>query len=128
MTFWDTILSTINFLNSTFSAHTDYASYILSDSNFVVLTTFYYKIQQFTNFIQLLLSSVYSPIFLSVSSSTFSALCIAFKFLVLIALLIFIRGGIPRYRFDHLTKVGWIKYLSLVLASMLIQFLLMWMC
>ena len=128
MTFWDTILSTINFLHSTFSLHTDYTSYILSDSTFVLFTTFYYKVQQLTNFIQLVLNSIYSPIFLSVSSSTFNALCIALKFLLLIALLIFIRGGIPRYRFDHLTKVGWIKYLSLVLASMLIQFLLMWMC
>jgi NADH:ubiquinone oxidoreductase subunit H len=28
------------------------------------------------------------------------------KFLVLIALLIFIRGGVPRYRYDFLTKMG----------------------
>lgn len=39
-----------------------------------------------------------------------------FKFIVLIALLVFIRGGIPRYRYDFLTKIGWIKFLSLVLA------------
>lgn len=128
MTFWDIMLSAINFLHSTFSLHTDYTSYILSDSTFVLLATLYYKAQQLTNFIQLALNSIYSPIFLSVSSSTFNALCIALKFLLLIALLIFIRGGIPRYRFDHLTKVGWIKYLSLVLASMLIQFLLIWIC
>jgi NADH:ubiquinone oxidoreductase subunit H len=30
----------------------------------------------------------------------------AVKFLVLIALMIFIRGGIPRYRYDFLTKIG----------------------
>ena len=34
------------------------------------------------------------------------ALTMAFKFLCLIALLIFIRGGVPRYRYDFLTKIG----------------------
>ena len=28
------------------------------------------------------------------------------KFILLIALLVFVRGGIPRYRFDFLTKIG----------------------
>ena len=28
------------------------------------------------------------------------------KFIALIALLIFVRGGIPRYRYDFLTKIG----------------------
>lgn len=44
---------------------------------------------------------------------------IAVKFLTLIGLLIFIRGGIPRYRYDFLTKIGWIKFLSLVLSVFL---------
>lgn len=39
-----------------------------------------------------------------------------FKFILLIALLVFIRGGIPRYRYDFLTKIGWVKFLSLVLS------------
>jgi len=43
----------------------------------------------------------------------------ALKFLMLIAMLVFIRGGIPRYRYDFLTKIGWIKFLSLVLAVFL---------
>jgi NADH:ubiquinone oxidoreductase subunit H len=30
----------------------------------------------------------------------------ALKFLILISLLIFIRGGVPRYRYDFLTKIG----------------------
>jgi NADH:ubiquinone oxidoreductase subunit H len=30
----------------------------------------------------------------------------ALKFLILIAMLVFIRGGIPRYRYDFLTKIG----------------------
>ena len=28
------------------------------------------------------------------------------KFIILTALLVFIRGGIPRYRYDFLTKIG----------------------
>jgi NADH:ubiquinone oxidoreductase subunit H len=49
---------------------------------------------------------------------------IAIKFVLLIALLIFVRGGIPRYRYDFLTKLGWIKTLSLVLALFIINLLL----
>lgn len=32
------------------------------------------------------------------------------KFLASILILIFIRAGIPRYRYDFLTKLGWIKF------------------
>jgi len=32
------------------------------------------------------------------------------KFLISILILIFIRAGIPRYRYDFLTKLGWIKF------------------
>jgi len=53
-----------------------------------------------------------------------AALVIALKFIFLIALLVFIRGGIPRYRYDFLTKIGWIKFLSLVIAVFLSSFLL----
>lgn len=27
-----------------------------------------------------------------------------------------IRGGVPRYRYDFLTKMGWVKFLGLVLS------------
>lgn len=37
------------------------------------------------------------------------------KFLLCIALLIFIRGGTPRYRYDYLTKIGWVKFLGFTL-------------
>jgi hypothetical protein len=36
----------------------------------------------------------------------------AFKMLLLISFLIFIRGGTPRYRYDYLTKIGWLKFLG----------------
>jgi len=53
-----------------------------------------------------------------------AALVMAIKFILLIALLVFIRGGVPRYRYDFLTKIGWIKFLSLVLAVFLSSLLL----
>lgn len=45
------------------------------------------------------------PEFLLKTVST-AALVMTFKFILLIALLIFIRGGVPRYRYDFLTKIG----------------------
>ena len=56
--------------------------------------------------------------------TSIAAILIALKFIFLIALLVFIRGGIPRYRYDFLTKIGWIKFLSLVIAVFLSSFLL----
>jgi NADH:ubiquinone oxidoreductase subunit H len=53
-----------------------------------------------------------------------AAIVVALKFILLIALLVFIRGGVPRYRYDFLTKIGWIKFLSLVIAVFLSSFLL----
>jgi len=53
------------------------------------------------------------------------AISIALKFLMCICLLIFARGGIPRFRFDYLTRLGWIRFLSLVLLSFLIELFLL---
>ena len=33
-----------------------------------------------------------------------------------LSFLILIRGGVPRYRYDILTKLGWVKFLGFVLA------------
>lgn len=41
----------------------------------------------------------------------------AIKFLICIAFLILIRGGTPRYRYDYLTKLGWLKFISFILFS-----------
>jgi len=57
-----------------------------------------------------------------------NSIILAVKFMVLIALFIFIRGGIPRYRYDFLTKMGWIKFLSLVLSLFLLSLLLTYLC
>ena len=38
------------------------------------------------------------------------------KILVSIMFLILIRGGTPRYRYDYLTKLGWLKFIGIALA------------
>ena len=38
------------------------------------------------------------------------------KFVLCISWLIVIRGCIPRYRYDFLTKIGWVKFLGYVLG------------
>lgn len=63
----------------------------------------------------------------SVKTLTINSLVFTFKFLLAIALLVFIRGGVPRYRYDFLTKIGWIKFLSLVLSIFLSSLLLVYL-
>ena len=46
----------------------------------------------------------------------YNSISMSVKMLLCIALLVFVRGGIPRYRFDYLTKIGWVKILSIVLS------------
>ena len=62
---------------------------------------FYLKTAFFSifTFIELLLD-------IQINSNMKDAMCMAIKFLICIALLIFARGGIPRFRFDYLTKLG----------------------
>jgi NADH:ubiquinone oxidoreductase subunit H len=55
------------------------------------------------------------------------SLLYSFKFLISILFLIFIRAGIPRYRYDFLTKLGWLKfflYTALFLVLTLLTFIL----
>jgi len=77
---------------------------------------------QTTNYVIDFLFSICPSFILKYTSV--AAILIALKFILLIALLVFIRGGIPRYRYDFLTKIGWIKFLSLVIAVFLSSFLL----
>lgn len=77
--------------------------------------------------------SVYVESFLTLETSithatnhiVAKAVSIALKFLLCIAVLIFVRGGIPRFRFDYLTRLGWIRFLSLVLLSFIIELFLL---
>ena len=53
--------------------------------------------------------------------ATYSLASIVFsvKFVILVSLLIFVRGGIPRYRYDYLTKLGWTKMLNILFCVFL---------
>ena len=43
----------------------------------------------------------------------------ALKFGLTILFLILIRGGTPRYRYDYLTKLGWLKFLGFIITLFL---------
>ena len=45
------------------------------------------------------------------------------KFCLSISFLILIRGGTPRYRYDYLTKLGWLKFLGLVILVFFLSLL-----
>ena len=66
---------------------------------YAVLVASFSILLVFSELVYLLLSD-------SLSSGMLDSLIVSVKFLLLVALLVFIRGGIPRYRFDHLTKMG----------------------
>ena len=107
-----------------------YSSSINSSFTFDILNNYsilgYTFLASSLSFMVVILDLFYTVMSDSLSSNMLDSIIVAIKFLLLIALLVFIRGGIPRYRFDHLTKMGWIKFLSLVLASILIEMLLIW--
>lgn len=63
-------------------------------------------------------------LFSTIKFTSFLSIFMGIKFILLLGLLIVVRGGIPRYRYDFLTKLGWIKTLSLVLVIFLINLLL----
>jgi len=96
--------------------HLNYGLYVF-DLIFRFLS--YNCIIHFFNF----LNSMFYHMFTEIVYSSF---LISIKFIVLIALLVFVRGGIPRYRFDYLTKLGWTKFLSLILLSFLLELYLIW--
>ena len=51
----------------------------------------------------------------------------AIKFLFVLMLLIFIRGGTPRYRLDFLTKLGWSKFNLWIIFIYLTLFIVVWL-
>ena len=132
MQVWNFFSSKLSLLSSTsYDLLTN--AYSSSVNSFFVFDTLNnYSILMYTilvsslSFLILILDLLYIIASDSLSSNMLDSIVVATKFLFLIALLVFIRGGIPRYRFDHLTKMGWIKFLSLVLASILIEMFLIW--
>ena len=49
-----------------------------------------------------------------------TCLMFAAKLMLCLTFLILIRGGVPRYRYDFLTKLGWVKFLGYVLTVFII--------
>lgn len=103
-----------------FDLHLNFDFYVTEP---VVYTLSYYYIIYFFNII---VNSVTYLIQFGFTTTVYSSAVISLKFIVLIALLVFVRGGIPRYRFDYLTKLGWTKFLSLILLSFLLELYLIW--
>jgi len=52
------------------------------------------------------------------------ALVYGIKFFISILFLIFIRAGIPRYRYDFLTFLGWVRFLLISVLFLLALFIL----
>ena len=77
-----------------------------SMENYLPLVSFFNIIFFFKTLIIHLLTSIELILQFQLSTNMKDAICMAIKFLVCIALLIFARGGIPRFRFDYLTKLG----------------------
>ena len=129
MKFWNLYSSNVKNQDLDFTSFLE--RNLSSDSKLNYVVDFSYSLNYWSHQVfsklDLIPSYISNTLDLSLENHTLESLSIAIKFLLLVALLIFIRGGIPRYRFDHLTKMGWIKYLSLVLASLLIQFLLVYL-
>lgn len=86
---------------------------------FIKLFTFFDK------YIYLAFDFFEVAIYFNLSHTSVSLIAIAIKFLFCISLLIFARGGIPRFRFDYLTKLGWIRFLSLVILFFLVEIFLL---
>ena len=101
------VTSSMSNLNS-IVLYTSYSLYSVIANIFISLYVVIINIFKFKN--------IYTPI-----------INISIKFIILIALLVFIRGGIPRYRYDFLTKIGWIKFLSLILGIFLNSLLLIYL-
>lgn len=112
------VLDTLTFLFSSLQLY----SYSIT---FYIIEFFVNSLLLIDNFLRLLLNLTGTTLYFNFSSSSLALILMAIKFLLCISLLIFARGGIPRFRFDYLTKLGWIRFLSLVLLSFLVEILLL---
>lgn len=91
-----------------------WGSSFLGESFLTLLLSFDTILIQLINFIGIVN-------YFNISTTTANAICTAIKFILCISFLIFSRGGIPRFRYDYLTKLGWIRFLSLVLLSFCLE-------
>lgn len=113
-----TYILNLNFFEDIYILNTELLSYSSSSYLFFLVKPFL----SLYNFVTLNFTNFFSFKLLTINSLTFT-----FKFVLVIALLVFIRGGVPRYRYDFLTKIGWIKFLSLILSMFLSSLLLVYL-
>lgn len=115
--FFNDVLLSYNYYNVRLHAYT-----LVEAESLYIMWGFYLSFQ-----FALLQCISYLNIFfeLQMSTNMQDAINVSIKFLLCIALLIFARGGIPRFRFDYLTKLGWIRFLSLVILSFVIELIIL---
>jgi NADH:ubiquinone oxidoreductase subunit H len=78
---------------------------LFTSSQFVILSILLTIIIILTKSIYILLSPILL-IFSTLKLTSYLSIFMGLKFILLIGLLIVVRGGIPRYRYDFLTKLG----------------------
>ena len=102
------ILETVNnfFMYYNYNSTITQLSSSSSVLSYLPLHTLYAIIFLLQTTIVSLFTSLELLIDIQINTNMKDAICIAIKFLLCIALLIFARGGIPRFRFDYLTKLG----------------------
>lgn len=103
----------------------EYSNIILISAFFVLL---FWPVQiyiEHNNFAIDLLLSPYSSNILETKKTLIFFLCIfAIKILSLITLIIYVRGIVPRYRYDQLMKLQWTAILPFVLAYLILSMII----
>lgn len=80
-----------------------------------------YHIAESKNVINVLLENWESVLHVSIKIDTnFATTFFTIKLASCILLLILLKGGVPRYRYDYLTKIGWIRFLAWTLTIFLV--------
>ena len=102
---------------------------LLGEEYYLTLNTMLFNLLGYTTLLHTTYSNIlgtvqlwYIPEVVLLYTSQVAILSFGLKFIVIILLLIFVRGGIPRYRYDFLTKMGWFKYFSWVLLFFMLSF------
>lgn len=86
---------------------------IFKDIFCFVHTFLIFIINLFINYSQISISIKSFSIFYTFTFN--NSIVFGIKFLVCIAFLVLIRGGTPRYRYDYLTKLGWLKFINIII-------------
>lgn len=102
--------------------------FILHKVNFIYLTINYYLNFFFENILNFEIGYFYQNGFFknyfNFNIPLNNAFIYSLKFTISILFLIFIRAGLPRYRYDYLTKLGWNKFLIFALTISIFFFII----